>query len=104
MTDTGVGPEGIWSKAQWAERVNAGLEQTIVFVAEDSVPIGINGVVYYTERGKEIELPLPFYYLYQESRRMQGQAIQNALGTLEKRSFGPGQTSITNGWNGNALE
>ena len=98
-------PEGgIWTHAQWADRVNRGLEQTIVFVPNDTIPLGINGVTYYVEAGKEIELPLPFFYLYQESQRARGQIMEHALGSLEKRSFGPGQFSVTNGWNGNVLE
>ena len=95
--------EGVWSHAQWAERVNAGLEKTVVFVPEDTVPIGINGVIYYVERGKEVELPEPFFMLYQQSRKAQGEIMVNARGSLEKRSFGPNQTSITSGWNGNAV-
>lgn len=97
-------PEGgIWSHAQWVERVNKGLEKTIVFIPEESMSISINGVMFYTTRGQEIELPMPFYWQYMESRRMVGQGLSNAIGTLEKRSFGPGQTSVTGGWNGNDL-
>ncbi len=96
--------EGIWSHAQWADRVNKGLEKTIVFVPDDTVPVGINGVTYYVERGKEIELPMPFYYLYMESQKAKGQIMEHALGSLEKRSFGPNQSSVTAGWNGNVAE
>lgn len=96
--------EGIWSHAQWADRVNRGLEKTMVFVPAETMPIGINGVTYWVEKDKETELPMPFYWTYLEAMKTRREAIPNAKASLDRRAFGEGTTSIAAGWNGNVVE
>ena len=88
------------SHADWVGLVESGQVKLVQFVPDDTVPIGINGCIYYVERGKPTELPEPFYNVYQQSRMQLAEAAVNSRISLEKRSFGPGQTTISEGWNG----
>jgi len=94
--------DGVWTMNYIRELVKQGIMETRTFMPDETIPIGWNGVIVYVTRGVEIEVPKMHYDIYMDSRRGTMQAYDNARMSLEKRSFGPGQTSVTSGWNGNA--
>lgn len=95
---------GIWSMAYIVELINAGNTSSVTFIPEETVPVSWNGVEVLLTRGVEIEVPKFHYDVYQQSRRDTIAAFRNAQGSLERRSFGVGQTSVTSGWNGNVSQ
>jgi hypothetical protein len=99
-TLTEVPVDGVWSMKHIRELVEAGIWTATKFVPDETIPIGINGVLIWVTRGVEIEVPTPFYEVYRQSRMDTMMAAENAQKVLEKRSFGPGQTSVSMGWNG----
>jgi hypothetical protein len=94
--------DGIWSMPYIYELVQQGIVKTKTLLPDDTVPISWNGVVVYVTRGIEIELPEFHYDLYVQSRKATNEAFANARASLERRAFGPGQTMVESGWNGNA--
>lgn len=98
---TEIPADGVWSIDHMRKLCAAGIWKTASFVPDETIPIGLNGVMIWVTRGVEIEVPAPFYELYKQSRKATMDAYENAKGSLERRSFGPGQTSVESGWNGN---
>lgn len=92
-----------WSINAIRERCAVGLIPAVKFIPEETVPIGWNGITIYVTKGIEIEVPQMFYDVYRDSRQGTMQAYRNAQASLEKRAFGPGQTSVESGWNGNQV-
>lgn len=93
-------PDGIWSMAYIIKLVDQGIVKTEILYPEDTVPIDWNGVQIFVTRGNPIEVPEFHAEVYRNSRQGTSKALEMAKATLDRRSFGPGQTTLEQGWNG----
>lgn len=94
-------PDGIWTLNYIRELVEQGIMQTEMILPDETIPISWNGVTIYVTKGIRIEVPKVHADIYWQSREATQQAYQNSVETLNKRAFGPGQTVVESGWNGN---